>query len=1136
MMSMQPVLTVARAEIRLTRRLVRYWVFLILSYIFGIAAYFYYGTIHGLFSSYSATVASIGPRFLISLVGNIYFMVFMVGVVFLGFDVRARDRRERMIEVLDSRPYTNLELVGGRFLGLLLATWVPIVVLSVIWELFGLLLPALGSPVGEPIELFSLIALTFFMTLPGLAFVLALVFLVTLLVRNRLIAAVLLLAILGVDFWATLWLPSTYGPLFDISGAYIVNFPSDILPGIADTVGWIQRPAVLLAALGMLGLAAAIHPRLDGGSRGGTAARAAGLFVLAAALAGFGAFQRLSDLECIEAWREAHAARGDGVIPDLRSISGEVKIDPGRALELELDLAFRAPQGEPIETPLFTLNPGLKVKAAQEASGQPLAFTHQDGLLELRLPVRLEPGAETTIHLSLQGLPDRRFGYLDSVRTPEALEPAEGQLFLLGFERAIFDRRFVALMPGIRWLPATGSEKDRDDPRRRAVDFFDVDLTVELPSGWLAAGPGRRREVAGRGEGVRFRFAPPAPVPEVALIASRFESRSVELEGVLMEILIHPGHTRNLEALADAADEICMWIEERLREARESGLGYPYGALTLVEVPNALRGYAGGWRMDTALAPPAMVLMREMSFPTARFDAAFRNPEAFKDREGGLPRAKRDRIRAYFVNDFSGGNVFMGAARNFLVNQTAATGPEGLALNFVMETLATRLITDTRGYFSAHLFDSDLGQTVGTTIQTFFTNPSPGRSFADAAIEAITSRPQVWDTALGVSLNDLDPWEDPARTVDVLTLKGGAVAQSILDALGPEKTRKLLASLREHHKGQSFSFVDLLAAGRTLGEDLDELLGDWLGSTELPGFVGSSARAYRLSDSERGTPRYQLLVSVRNDEPVPGIFRVHYWIGSSRESEHVKSKPIRLGGRSALRFAAISSRRPVSVYIEPYLSLNRISFKVPLDSWDEEKIVDEEPMEGPEEVVWEQPEEGLIIVDDLDEGFNVADGKEASGLRLGAHRVDTETDQGLPLQRFGMPPSTWSRMVNSRCWGKYRHTMAVVRAGAGTSSANFTATIPRAGMWDLELHMPGSQSFLAVRKWGTWHLALFDGSDRQEVTFDSGAGTQGWNLVGTFDLSEGEIRVDLSDKTNGQVVVADAIRWSSSAGNKGKEQ
>ena len=59
------VLAIARAESRLTRRLVRYWVFLVLAWGVGILGYVNYAFIlHAPFSAYSATVAAISklPR------------------------------------------------------------------------------------------------------------------------------------------------------------------------------------------------------------------------------------------------------------------------------------------------------------------------------------------------------------------------------------------------------------------------------------------------------------------------------------------------------------------------------------------------------------------------------------------------------------------------------------------------------------------------------------------------------------------------------------------------------------------------------------------------------------------------------------------------------------------------------------------------------------------------------------------------------------------------------------------------------------------------------------------------------------------------------------------------------------------
>ena len=635
------------------------------------------------------------------------------------------------------------------------------------------------------------------------------------------------------------------------------------------------------------------------------------------------------------------------------------------------------------------------------------------------------------------------------------------------------------------------------------------------------------------------------------MIASRFESRSVEIEGVLLELLIHHKHKKNLEVMAETSEIMRAWIEERLREAKDSGLSYPYDSLSLVEVPWALRSYVGGWRMDTALAPPGLLLMTEISFPTARFDAAFRKPDEFKDREGGLAQAKWDRLRNYFINDFSGGNIFTGVARNFFIYQTAAQGPEALALNFVMETLSTLVVTETKGYFSIHLFknSAQINQFATSFIFRSIGGLSQGMSATDAAIDSMTSRPEVWDQALGVALTDTDPWEDPARTVDVLTLKGNAIAQSILDVLGPEKTGQLLSSLREIHKGQSFTLDDMLEAGKTMGYDLEGLLGDWLGSTTLPGFVCSEAKIYRLPDSTDGSPRYQLLFSVRNDEPAPGIIRFVYlfagegggWssltlnlsgIHVTSNWDSFKSEPIRVAGKSGVRFGIVMSKPPTSVLVSPYLSLNRDRFPIQLPPVDQEKIIKADAFEGFEQIPWTLPEEPFIVVDDLDPGFEVVEGKKAKGFRISARGERSEaTDQGLPVAPLFGIPSNWARRVDQGSWGKYRHTTAMVRAGEGSKKAIFTAIIPKAGLWDLELYMPSKESAFMVRKWGTWNLVIRDSnSDPHDTGFDSRAATRGWNLVGSFNLPEGETSVIFSDKTDGQVVMADAIRWLPSAG------
>jgi len=1126
------VLSFARSELRLTRRLVRYWVFLALSYLVVLVAVLYYSVLHSFVSSYSATAASIGPRYLIAYLGLYYLVIFMLGIVFLGFDVRGRDRREHMDEVLDARPYTNLELVAGRWLGLLLAAWVPVAVLALLVQGLGALLPALGSPVGETVEPWSLLGFVTVMALPAFGFTIAMVQLVAVTVRHRLAAAVVAIAILAALVVATVRTPLAWSPLFDFTGAYVVEFPSDLVPRIATGAAWLHRLGTVVAMLGLLVLAAALHPRLDGGSRLRRAAVGAVVAVAGVGLMGSVTWQRLAMLDVLETWRAAHEARVADPAPDLVALTGTVDLEPGERLDLDLRLELAAPDDSVLETALLTLNPGLQVGRVS-AGGRELAYRFEHGLLQVELPEPLSGDGTAFLELEAGGRPDRRFGYLDAVTVPEALVAWQGQLFILGSERMLFDRRLVALMPAAACLPRSGPDAGRDELGGRPRDFFAIDLEVRVPDGWSVAAPGVAGTAAAGGERSGYRFAPPAPVDEVAVVASRYERFATDVAGVEVEVLLHPDHAGPLETLAPARSELEAWLAERLEDAAREGLPYPYDGLTFVEVPNTLRGFGGGWRLDSVMAPPGMVLVRESGFPTARFDVAFRNPERFRDRDGGLPRAMRDRVLAFFRNDFSGGNLFTGMARSFFLHQTAPAGDGAEALGFVLQELTSLSVTGARGYFSAHLFGPEMGQTINAVVGRFFASGRDSREFAGAVLDAVTSRPEVWEQALEESLVELDPRDDPQRAIDVLALKAGALSQALYDEPGADATARLLSELRDRFRGQTFTAEELGQVAATIDPRVPGMVEERLRTTALPGFVAERASLERLRDAGDGTPRYQLRLTIRNDEPVPGLLRVVRAVGEGDESERFESEPVRIGGRSAVEYGAVLTRPASGVWVEPYLSLNREAFRVDLGELEGSETSEATPFEGVVEVAWAPPDPSVVVVDDLDDGFRIAATGERGGVRLAARAVEGEADRGLPRVEGGRPPGEWSRASSASAWGRYRHTVAWRRGGDGEIAAAFAAEIPAAGEWELELHLPDRQRFRFVREWGVWTVVVDDGRDQREAEIDAGAAARGWNPVGTFDLPAGEVVVRLSDDTESRIIVADAVRWRRAAGAEG---
>lgn len=1102
------VMGFALAEARLMRRLVRYWVFIVLATLFAALNVVQLAVIHWLFSFGSASAASANPRYWMSNSGAWYVIMFLIGITFLAFDLRARDSRERIVEVLDAKPYSNLELLVGRFVGIFLASWVPTVI--VILALAG------GAWLfGSPIEPRSLVTFTIFMAAPAYVFWIGLVFLLTTLLRNRLLVAVASVLLVVAQVATSWFMPIWSIPMVDVPGGLAVPLPSDVAPMIIDGQGLLQRGAVCLFGIGLLFLAALLYQRRDDSSR--PALAGAGAVTVLVALAGLG-LATMSNRAVVlhkEAWRAAHLARADEPVPDVRSMRGRIAIDPGSRLDLDLVLSVAAPDAA-LETALFTLNPGIDVERVA-VDGADAGFTHEDGLLEVTLPAGLPAGATAEIAIVASGSPTGEFAYFDAAMEPYDLRPIEGQVLVLGWDPLIFESDHVSLLPGTGWLPTSGPAATADGTPR-TPDFFTVDLDVEVPPSWLVAGPGRRE-----GSDGRFHFETDAPLPGVALVADRYDSIAVELEGVTLEVLLHPDHHANFTFFADASGEVEDWLDERLAEARDLGLAYPYDGLTLVEVPNRLRGFGGGWRMDTTLAQPSVILLRENSFPTARFDGniAKRQFERAKDREGGVPEYKLELLQAFFSNDLNGGNPFIAAARSFLGSQTAGRGPAGAPMDFVLEQMTSRLLTDRGGYFSVHFFDRRFGERFAMAGQAMGSGDRISDSYAEVLTNMVTSTPEVWETVTTTSLDELDPWEDPQRTIDVYSLKGGAMARSLLDRLGREKSGEFIAALRERARGETYTRADVLAAGEAVGEDLADWLDLWLDGTRLPGFVVGSVESFRVRDPQDDNPRHQVLITVRNDEEASGLVRVEYRTAESGYPDN-RSEPVTIGGHSARQIGVVDEETITGVRVVPYLSLNRQPFEASLPVLDTESITEGEPFVGAREVPWNPPDTDAIVVDDLDPGFSVEDGEGRGLLRVEGGRADETLDQGLPVAAGR--PAEWSRTTRQQAWGKYRHTAVLIKAGQGQRIAQFAADIPDPGEWELEMHVPRLGGFY---KTGTFHIEIVDDTGSREATLDASVDNDGWVSVGTYEIADGEVRVRLSDQSDGKVVViADAVRWT----------
>ena len=1108
----------------------RYWALLAVIYVVAITLFVLNSAFHANYSSFSSSIEVVSPRDALTAIAEFSLTVFMVLVILLSVDLRARDARERMLEVLDSRPFSNVVLVIGRFTGMFLSVWLPLVILLFVLQVLGWLFPLVGLPIGGTIDPLAIFGFAIYMALPAIAFCCAFVMFSVILLRYRLLA----LLVVGALFFVLISMveskPFVTALTLDLVGTSQLNESTEWVPSIADFSWWLQRVGVLALAFGFLFFTIVIHPRLDGSKRLMQGTVASIFALVGGALIAGGYYSKQSEINQVEQWKLAHEQRSEKVNIDVISVSGSLTLLPGRNLQTTLDITFTNTTEQPIEEALFTLNPGFEVTELTDSLGNNLRSSHSNGLLDIQFSSPLDSDEEATIKVTYNGKPDTLFGYLDSATdvTKRAKDSGSMELKKLGTAKGIFKSDYVALMPGIRWLPTPGADTGVGKKGEQIRDFYEFDLNVSVPNGWTVAGPGLRRSISNSDSEVVYKFAPKSVVPEVAMLAAPFSRFSTEIDGIEFEVLLHPEHSDIVNVMAHGKAEIKTWVENQLSLIKETGLSYPYGAFTLVEVPNSLRRYGGGWRMGTTLAPPSMMLLKESGLPTARFDVDADN-NFVADLVGWAPtvnvendpaKVARDRLIKYFTNDFSGGNLFAGFARSIYTHQVSAIGKEAVALNFAMDELATMVVSGERSYFSvenALAMDGILSQLLSSKAEAH-------KTLTDKVIERFTSKPVVWESILKNPLSDFDPWESPKTTVDALTLKSGELARLIYDTLGPKKSGELLAKLLSKYRGKDYTLEQVVASHEF--DDVLEggLLDNWFNGEDLAGFTSDQIELYQLEQSDNGVASYQFKMRLKNEEPVAGYARV-VWM-TEVDGRRSYSDPIRIDGQSALDFGIVLTQPPVSVYVEPYLSLNRDEYLVKGFNHSEIQKKDRAPFRGIKPMPLGTHGNERIVADDLDLAFSVSESEE-SGKLLGAlksvNNASSLMDQGLPIGK-GIP-RYWSRRSEETAWGKYRHTLAYTQAGDGNAKAVLSSRLPQAGRWKLEVHLPDLK--LEPKPiMGKWQMKVVGGDSSHDVVFDANKGSLGWNLVGDYKLPAGEVKVEFSNKSDGAVIIADSVAWS----------
>ena len=1156
MLNIHTLWVLALTEMRSSRRLFRTWL------VIGIALTVCIGWyVSSLDTNLNPSAPSgwdhyyMNARFKIAEMMNVFVATFSCGLIFLAFDVRARDVHNRIHEIVDSLPANNVEIVVGRLIGILLLLLFPVFLLIGLIACYETMTELFGGRYRVGTHPISVATLFVWGILPNLVFFSALVACLATLVRNRMVVAILALGVLVGSLWVEGYIPVI---LRQSLSPYVASvlFPSDLTPTFATFAIATSRIATVLMSVALLLWAAAMLPRIE--------PRRRIIGRLSVALFGVGALTLIGSLLTAQSttilkdrWAGWHEEHLDAVFADVQHIEGSVDIRPGRFINLDVTLTVATPRTNTENPFVFSLNPGYKIKQVYLDSEIFTDYSFKKGLLVF--PADAFPNNLHKIRLVTRGRPDDRFAYLDQVRDFQTL--ADENVPKLGLKSSIFRSDYVALMPGIVWYPISGVAIDRDNLEKQARDLFTSELIVTVPRDWHVAMTGARETVEDQNRNY-FKFENDAPLPELALFTAAFEQHMTTIDGIVIAVLYSERHRKYLEALTPVVDQLQKWTSKHLSIARAHSLRYPYKTFYVVEVPSSLRIYRGGWQMDSVLQPPGMMLIRETTLPTVDLDALVRGLQYRDyDRLDGQYDIRFLALWHYISNDMQGGNPFVGISRNFVSHQISATGRGATALQYLLDELSNQLIVGYESCFVVSITefgDYVHGMGLGSSWSDYMDS-----NYAKRRRMSVSGLPSTWNILERTTLFDLDYRSNPIYSYRALSSKVHALAKSMIAHYGAESVGRFLETLRADYEGKSFTFEDFVETASLVDIDLGDWVLPWLEDTAVPGYLATSPTVSKRTDQDFGDTTYQSSFILYNAEPTSGYVQV-FWSDNEENfswyshEETKKSNLIFLEGHTALRFAIQSNRPLTGLRVEPVLALNRMPIDLLLPI--EYESVQEHSSTLPfiTEVTWPLQEAESIIVDDLDPTFSIVPLSEDSEEELIARiqsRVatgDGEFDHGLLFESYPQP-GEWCRLYHPTSYGHYRRSYARIAHGDQTSAARFVASIPYEGTWQLDFFLPKPAFYHGA--FGGWselfgirfdddsiskrpanqdapdeyyRLEIDDGNSSWNEQFDVANAKEGWNLVGFFDLSSKEVEVLLSDYAGHRdiMVHADAIRWT----------
>ena len=1038
--------------------------------------------------------------------------------VFLASEFLKQDRKNDTVEVIYARSMTNSQYIIGKALGVLSV----FIILNFIILILGMGFSFLSVDSAKGLGEFFLYPIL--ISIPTLIFILGLSFFLMTVLKNQAITFIILLGYIALTIF---YLNEKYYHLFDYI-AYQVPMMNSMIGGFGNLHEIIIHRAIyFLIGIGLILFTVFKLQRLPQSNAYKFLPLALGILFNASGF--YLGYKYIELKKNIINEKKLMISLNNKYVSQAKVYVDECSIQLkhiNETISVQSDLKVTNKTPNSIDTLIFSLNPKLIINKIL-VDNKEVNYKREFHLVKINVANKIIPKSKHLVSFFYKGQINENTHLLDQ-NLDDYKDYFSLEIFKTRKRFAYLQNDFVCLTSESLWYPISGVTYATKKPAFYQPDFTKFNLKVKTKENLVAVSQGEINEP----EKGSFEFKNEFALPKISLLIAEYDKYSVTVDSIEYSIYSTKGNDFYLRHFTEFKDTMPAIIRE-LRDEYESLVDLKYGfkRFTFAEVPIHFALDKHIWSVTSDAVQPEIIFYPEKGVIMEETDFSKRKKSFEKRMKENNEEVTPEELQCRIFKRFVRGNLMAPPTEWYMFDEVVDKYTYSLIPNYY--SFITQL-------------ESEKWPVLNLALEVYLrernvNNVSSNRWFWRGISKGEKINLELKQNNLsdliknGVEKEDENEQSgDPLTINDIILAKGDYLFTLFRARYGEKDFNKILNQTIYANQHKTFSFDELKSQIQNQFKDtITNEVDQWYTKNQLPGFLIKDLQTYKVLDGEY--TKYQVRFKISNPEDIDGIITMNIDLDDKSNSRSFTSdapeqpdysKKIYIPANTAKEVGIVFPTEPTRLNIFTNISENLPNNLIyEFSGFDETKKVAILDSINEIPLFMDLKKKNEFIVDNEDKEFTYIQESNESYLKS-LIKKDKEERYKYSGIHFWNPPSEWKQVLRSGFYGKYVRSAMYTRSGEGERIAQWNPKLPEGAYYDVYCNIVKiNVQWNREKRKSNYNFKIYHDDGMEDITLADEELDAGWNYMGTFYISPENAKVELTNKSVGKMIFADAIKW-----------